>query len=128
MSRLLITIIAGILFVAAQNASAQSATRIQFAKNTNFAVLKGKTRLNGVKYVVRAKAGQKLLLTLTPISGVHLSVQTTRKTEEEGNELLYEENGGSYELDVPDSADYIIGVGTESEVPIPFTLTVKITG
>lgn len=128
MTKLLITLAIGIIFFAVQNSSAQTATRIQFAKGTNLAVLKGKTRSQGVTYIVRAKKGQKMILNLVPTSNVGISVQTTLKSEEEGNVLLEGQTGGDYELDLQDSCDYKIIIGSDSDKPIPFTLTVEITG
>ena len=126
MSKILIIFAACVLAVVAQSVLAQTATRIQFAKGTNSAVLKGKTRSHGVAYVLKAKAGQTLILTLTPDSDINIGVQTTLKSEEEGNELPLNKTSDGYELSVPDSCDYKIIIGSDSEQPISFTLTVKI--
>lgn len=125
MSKLLIIFTVFVL-VAALSAFAQTATRIQFAKGTNSAVLKGKTRSHGVTYIVKGKAGQKVTLALEPTTNINVGVQTTLKSEEEGNELSLEETSDGYEVSLPDSCDYRIIIGSDSEQPVPFTLTVKI--
>ena len=53
-----------------QKASAQTPKRIQFAKGKNSVMVKGVTGTSGVYFVVGAKSGQKLVLTLTPTSKI----------------------------------------------------------
>jgi len=124
--KVLITIGLGIFLFSVQTAFAQAPQRIQFAKGMNLAVLKGKTRSQGVAYIVKAKAGQKMILNLVPASNITISVQTTLKSEEEGNVLLDGQAGGDYELELPDTCDYKIIIGSDSDQPVPFTLTVEI--
>jgi len=105
-------------------AKAQTPKRIQFAKGQSSTSVKGTTGNYGVSYVVRAKSGQKLVLKLTPISGLGIKVET------EGTEgqrvLLREEKGGTYEIGLDESGDYTIFIGSTTGRPISFTLTIKI--
>ncbi len=106
-------------------AKAQTPKRIQFAKGQSSTSVKGTTGNYGVSYVVGAKSGQKLVLKLTPISGLGIKVET------EGTEgqrvLLREEKGGTYEIGLDESGDYTIFIGSTTGRPISFTLTIKIT-
>ena len=105
-------------------AKAQSAKRIQFAKGKTSATVKGNTGSYGVTYVVRAKSGQKLVLSLTPASKVGIKVETTGRYGE--MVLLNEERGGSFEVGLEESGDYTIFVGSTDNKPVSFVLTVKI--
>jgi hypothetical protein len=113
-----------VLFIV-QTASGQEPTRIQFAKGKNSAVVTGKTGNNGTYYVVRARSGQKLVLTVTPRSGVGVKVETIGTYGHQV--LLREERGGTYEVGLEESGDYTIFLGSINGKPAPFTLTVKIT-
>lgn len=124
MKKLLIMLALGIVFVAVQNVSAQKIVRVQFGKGKNSAVLKGSTGSYGVSYVVKAKAGQKLDVTLTPTRGVGIRINT-----DGGDYVLLREDkvDGTYEVGLPVTADYEILVGSVNHRSVPFTLTVKIT-
>ena len=106
-------------------AHAQTPIRLQFAKGKSAAVVKGTTGRYGVTYVVRAKSGQKLVLTLTPTAHVGIKVETAGA--DGGMVLLREEQGGTYEVGLETSGDYTIFVGATTPTPVAFTLTVKIT-
>lgn len=125
MKKLLITLTIGVVLFAVQAASAQTAQRIQFAKGKSSAVVKGTTGEYGVTYVVRAKSGQKLVLTLTPASGVGIKVETDGTDGQ--SVLLREEKGGTYEVGLEESGDYTIFIGSTKNRSTAFTLTVKIT-
>jgi hypothetical protein len=108
----------------AQSISAQTPKRIQFAKGKSSVVVQGVTGTTGVTYVIRAKSGQKLVLSLSPVSKLGIKVET------DGNYghqvLLREEQGGSYEVGLEESGDYTIFVGSTNNRSMSFTLTVKI--
>lgn len=106
-------------------AHAQTAKRIQFAKGKSSAVVKGTTGSYGTSYVIRARSGQKLVLDLKPASGVGIKVETIGTYGE--MVLLREEKGGVYEVGLEESGDYTIFLGSTSNKPASFTLTVKIT-
>ena len=125
MRHLFITLAVGILFIAAQESSAQEPKRIQFAKGKNSAMVQGTTGNHGTTYVVRAKSGQKLVLTLTPRSGVGIKVEMDGSYGQQV--LLREERGGTYEVGLEESGDYTIFLGSTNGKSAPFTLTVKIT-
>jgi len=125
MKRILLITIFTLFIFAVQNVSAQTETRIQFEKGKSSATVKGSTGANGVYYVVRAKSGQKLIVTLTPTSNLGIKIET------EGADghavLLREERGGTYEVGLEESGDYTIFIGSINHKSVPFTLTVKIT-
>lgn len=114
-----------IAFVYGVEAKAQTVKQIQFAKGKNYATVKGTTGNNGALYMVRAKSGQLITVTLTPTSKVGIKIE---KDSRYGGEtiLLREEKGGTYEVGLEESGDYAIFVGSTNGKSIPFTLTVKI--
>lgn len=118
----LIIVMLGVIYVV--QGQAQTPTRIQFAKGRNSAVVKGNTGSSGTTYVVRAKSGQKLVLTLTPTSKIGIKVEADSADGE--MVLLREERGGTYEIGLDASGDYTIFVGSTNHQSTPFTLTVKI--
>lgn len=120
---LLMTII--LLAVSANHAFGQEPQRIQFAKGKSSAIVKGSTGRYGTSYVVRARSGQKIVLSLTPVSGVGIKVETVGSDGQQG--LLREERGGTYEVGLDGSGDYTIFIGSTSDRPVSFTLTIKIT-
>jgi hypothetical protein len=103
--------------------SAQT-TRIQFAKGKSSATVSGKTGTYGVTYIVRARSGQKLILTLTPEANLGIKVETDGRHGQEV--LLREEKGGTYEVGLEEGGDYTIFVGSTNSRSVAFTLTVKI--
>jgi hypothetical protein len=125
MKQLLITFAIAIVLFAVQSASAQEPKRIQFAKGKNSAVVTGNTGNNGTYYVLRARSGQKIVLTVTPRTGVGVKVETTGSYGHQV--LLREERGGTYQVGLEESGDYTIFLGSINGKPAPFTLTVKIT-
>jgi len=114
-----------IAFAFGAEAKAQTVKQIQFAKGKNYATVKGTTGNNGALYMVRAKSGQLIIVTLTPTSKVGIKIE---KDSGYGGEsvLLREEKGGTYEVGLEESGDYAILVGSTNGKSIPFTLTVKI--
>ena len=122
--KILIVLFVGVLLFAVRTTSAQEEKRIQFAKGKNSAVVQGNTGKNGIYYVVKAKSGQKLIVTVTPRSGVGV------KIENEGTYghqvLLREERGGTFEVGLEESGDYSIFLGSTSGKSAGFSLTVKI--
>ena len=116
-------ILFAILLAFGINMSAQTA-RIQFAKGKSSATVNGKTGTYGVTYVVRARSGQKLILTLSPEADVGIKVETDGKYGQQV--LLREEKGGTYEVGLEESGDYTIFIGSTNDSSVPFTLTVKI--
>lgn len=116
---------AAIGLVHAIEARGQTTKRIRFANGRNSAVVKGTTARYGASFVVRAKSGQKLLLDLSPVSGVGIKVETVGRYGE--MVLLREESGGKYEVGLEETGDYTIFIGALGNNPVTFTLTVKIT-
>jgi hypothetical protein len=122
MKRVLSIVIFALVMAAVQSASAQ--TRIQFEKGKSSATVKASTGSGGVYYVVRAKSGQKMVVTLTPASNLGIKVETDGADGQQV--LLREERGGTYEVGLEESGDYSIFVGSINHRSVAFTLTVKI--
>ena len=120
----LIIVLACVLVFAVSEASAQDPTRIQFAKGKNAATVQGTTGKYGTSYVVRARSGQKIVVTLTPQTGVGIKVDTNGSYGEQV--LLREEKGGTYEVGLEETGDYTIFLGSTNGRSAAFTLTVKI--
>jgi len=120
----LIIVLACVLVFAVSMASAQEPTRIQFAKGKNAATVQGTTGKYGTSYIVRARSGQKIVLTLTPQTGVGIKVDTNGSYGEQV--LLREEKGGTYEVGLEETGDYTIFLGSTNGRSAAFTLTVKI--
>jgi len=119
----------GFLFVAAlifwsADLSAQTPKRIEFAKGKSSATVQGTTGQTGATYMVRARSGQKLVLTLSPRSGVGIKVETIGRFGD--MVLLREERGGTYEVGLEETGEYTIFVGTTSGKSAAFTLSVRI--
>ena len=129
-SRKLIQLLAtGFLFVVALilcsgELRAQAPVRIEFGKGKSSATVRGTTGPNGVTYSVRARSGQKLVLNLSPRSGVGLKVETIGRYGQ--MVLLREERGGIYEIGLEENGDYTIFVGATSGKSTAFTLGVRI--
>ena len=125
MKRMVILASLFIAFVIASGigANAQTPKRIEFAKGKSSATVKGNTGSYGVTYIVRAKSGQMLVLSLAPASKVGIKVETNGRNGHAV--LLREERGGTYEVGLEESGDYTIFVGSANNKPVPFTLTVK---
>jgi len=123
MKNLIAQLIAIILFTAF-TVSAQDAKRIQFAKGKSLATVSGATGAYGNSYVVRARSGQKIVLKLTPATGVGIKVETVGTDGQQV--LLREEKGGVYEVGLESSGDYTIFIGSTSGRSVNFTLTVSI--
>ena len=113
-----------VLVIGFVRSSAQEPIRIQFAKGKNSAAVQGSTGTYGKTYVVRARSGQKIVLTVAPRTGVGVKVETNGSYGEQV--LLREERGGTYEIGLEESGDYTIFLGSTSGKPAGFTLTVKI--
>jgi len=113
-----------LLFSDTAQTNAQSLKRIEFAKGKTSATVRGNTGAYGVTYVVRARSGQKLVLTLSPASKVGIRVETEGSRGQEV--LLREERGGTFVVGLEESGDYTIFVGSTGGRPVPFTLAVKI--
>jgi hypothetical protein len=123
-------LVIGFLFVAAlmfwsTDVNAQAPKRIEFGKGKSSATVRGTTGQDGSTYVVRARSGQKLVLTLSPRSGVGIKVETTGRFGH--MVLLREERGGTYEVGLEESGEYTIFVGATSGKSAAFALGVRIT-
>ncbi len=106
-------------------ANGQQPTRIRFAKGANSAVINATTGPFGTRYVLRARAGQKLVIGVTPASALGVKVETVGRY---GHMVLLREQGGEhYEVGLEETGDYTIFVGSLGRNPVSFTLTVKIT-
>jgi hypothetical protein len=118
-------ILIAFVFICANETKAQTSKRIEFAKGKNSATVIGTTGNNGLLYMVRAKSGQLIAVTLTPTSKVGIKIE---KQSQYGGEsvLLREEKGGTYEVGLEDTGDYAIFIGSNNGKSIAFTLTVKI--
>lgn len=125
MKKVFIVFAVSIFLFAVQSAFGQDAQRIQFEKGKSSAVVKGTTGEYGVTYVVRARSGQKIGLTLAPVTGVGIKVET--EGPDGHSVLLREEKGGTYEVGLDADGDYTIFVGSTNGRSKAFTLTVKIT-
>lgn len=113
------------LFICGVNTQAQTSKRIQFAKGKNFATVKGTTGKYGAIYVVKARSGQKMILSLTPAQKVGIKVETRGADGE--MVLLREARGGTYEILLDETGDYTIFIGSTGGQPVSFALTVTIT-
>ena len=122
---ILSTLLMTLMLMSAVQTTAQTATRIQFAKGKSSATVKSNTGSNGVTYTIKARSGQKMILTLTPTAGLGLKVESDGANGE--MVLLREEKGGTYEIGLEESGDYTIFIGSIQHKPVAFTLTVKIT-
>ena len=109
---------------ASSKAGAQTPKRIQFAKGRSTAVVRGTTVKFGAAFVLRAKSGQKLVLDLSPASGVGIKVETIGRFGE--MVLLREEAGGKCDVGLEETGDYTIFIGPLGSKPITFTLKVEI--
>ncbi len=116
--------LATVISVTAYGTSAQ--TRIRFVKGKSTATVSGTTGELGTSYVVRAKSGQKITLTLTPARGVGIKVTTPDGRYNE-SVLLDQKRGGKYVIGLDETADYTIFLGSTGRNPAAFTLTVAIT-
>ena len=128
-NRVIKRLVIGFSFVAALmfwsgNVNAQEAKRIEFGKGKSSATVRGTTGQNGATYLVRAKSGQKLVLTLSPGSGVGIKVETGGRFGH--MVLLREERGGTYEIGLEETGEYTIFVGATSGKSAAFTLGVRI--
>jgi len=121
---ILSVILTAFIFIGGIQTNAQTLTRIQFAKGKSSAVVKGTTGNYGVRYVVRAKSGQKLVLNLSPTSKVGIKVETVSRYGE--MVLLREKRGGTFVVGLEESGDYTIFIGSTNNKSVPFTLTVTI--
>lgn len=107
-----------------QSASAETEKRIQFAKGKSSAVVEGETGTYGVTYTLRANAGQRVILTLSPEDKVGIKVE---KEGSFGHEvLLREERGGTFEVYLEESGDISIFLGSTVGKSISYSLTVEI--
>lgn len=117
-------LIALVVTASAFGVSAQSVKRIQFAKGSSSATVKGSTGSIGAVYVIGARSGQKVIITVTPRTGVGVKVEHDSRF---GHEiLLREERGGTYEVGLEESGDYTIFLGSTSGLSAAFTMTLKI--
>ncbi len=111
--------------VSAQTAPVTSSDkRIQFEKGQTSAKVEGTTGENGVTYVVGAKSGQKLVLTLVSPAKVGIKVETVGSYGP--MTLLSEEKAGTYEVGLEESGDSTIFIGSLDHKSASFTLVVKI--
>jgi hypothetical protein len=115
--------VAALMFCSAA-VSAQAPKRIEFSKGKSSAIVRGTTGENGAIYSIRARSGQKLVVTLSPRSGVGIKVETVGRFGH--MVLLREERGGTYEVGLEESGEYTIFVGTTSGKSAAFTLSVRI--
>ena len=123
MTRAISISVFALLLLFSTEAFAQQSTRIQFAKGRSSAAIQGSTGASGKTYVLRARSGQMLVLTLTPRSGVGIKVETNGRYGHQV--LLREERGGTYEVGLEESGDYTILLGSTNGKSASFTLTVK---
>src|SRR5215218_6891085 len=78
------------------DAMAQGPKRIEFEKGKSSATVRGVTGQNGTTYIVRARSGQKLVLTLSRRANVGIKVESDGRYGHAV--LLREESGGTYEV------------------------------
>ena len=121
----LLTLLIVVILFAVVVAPAQDAKRIQFAKGKSSATVSGATGAYGNSYVVRARSGQKIVLKLTPATGVGIKLETVGSDGQQV--LLREEKGGTYEVGLEESGDYTIFIGSTNGHSVNYSLTVSIT-
>jgi hypothetical protein len=115
-------LIAVMLFSA--DAKAQGPKRIEFEKGKSSATVRGVTGQNATTYIVRARSGQKLVLTLSPRANVGIKVESDGRYGHAV--LLREERGGTYTVGLEESGEYTIFIGSTNHKSLPFTLSVRI--
>jgi hypothetical protein len=98
--------------------------RIQFAKGARSTTVQGSTGEYGMTYTIRARSGQKLIVSLTPRIGVGIKVESNGRFGQ--TVLLREQTGGRYEIGLEESGDYTIFIGSTNGPAKTFTLTVVI--
>ena len=125
MKTLIVSLSIALVLFAAQAVFAQGAKRIQFAKGKSSATVSDSTGTYGTTFVVRARSGQKIVLKLTPATGVGIKVESDGQDGQ--NVLLREESGGTYEVGLERSGDYMIFIGSTNGRSANFTLTVTVT-
>lgn len=122
---MIIAIAAVVLAIGFSNeASGQQPIRIRFTKGASRAEIKATTGPFGTSYVVRARAGQKLIVDVTPVSAVGVKVETVGRYGE--MVLLRELRGGRYEIGLEETGDYTIFIGPLGRNPVTYTLKVQI--
>ncbi len=126
MKKALIAIIFAIAVIVTANSQTNAQIRIQFGKGKSTATVTGSTGEFGTSYIVRAKSGQKITLTLTPAKGVGIKVTSPDGRYNE-NVLLKQTRGGTYVIGLDETADYMIFLGSTGRKPAAFTLTVSVT-
>lgn len=125
MKKLILVLTLFLAFGAVQNVSAQSEKRIRFAKGRTSATVSGVTGANGTYYILGARAGQKVTVTLTPRTGVGIKIE---KNGPNGYEVLLDETrGGSYTIYLDAGGDFSIFLGSTDGRSKAFTMTVSIT-
>lgn len=124
--RTLINLILVIALIAGNSlpSAAQTVKRIQFAKGKSSAVVRGTTGNHGVRYVLRARSGQKLVLDLSPVKTLGVRVETSGRFGQ--MVLLREESGGHYEIGLEESGDVEIFVGSTTGRTAAFTLELRV--
>ena len=117
----LLTTFAGSLVVPNE---AQTVKRIQFEKGKSSATVRGDTGAYGITYAVRARAGQKIVIDLSPASRVGIKVEINGK---DGHAvLLREEHGGKFTIGLDESGDYTIFVGSLKGKRVAFSMSVAV--
>jgi hypothetical protein len=106
------------------DAKAQGPKRIEFEKGKSSATVRGVTGQNGTTYLIRARSGQKIVLTLGPRADVGIKVEGSGRFGH--TVLLREERGGTYTVGLEESGEYTIFVGSTNHRTLPFTLSVRI--
>ena len=124
-TKIMITLFAlGFMFFASEGLHAQEPVRIRFQKGKSSATVRATTGPNGTSYVLRAKSGQKMVITLTPVSVLGVKVETVGRFGE--MVMLREERGGTYEVGLEETGDYTIFVGPLGRNPVTFSMTVSV--
>ena len=119
-----VSFVAALMFLPA-GGNGQTPQRIQFAKGKSSATVRGTTGQNGTSFLVRARSGQNLILTLGPSANIGVKVE---KDGRYGHSvLLREERGGTYEIGLEESGDYTIFIGSKDGRSRAFTLSVQVT-
>lgn len=120
----LLKVLISVGILSAIPAVAQSEKRIQFPKGKNSAIVRGVTGLHGVTYVVRARAGQKIVIDLSPEAGIGVKVETNGRYGH--MVLLREDQGGHHEVGLEETGDYTIFIGSARNKSIPYVLRIGI--
>lgn len=112
-----------LLFVLTTSAQTSTPERVQFPRGRTTAVLNGRADKDGRHYLLRARAGQRMIVHLSsPKKDIHFQVVPAR----EGGEAIESSvQARDWEGDLPETGDYYVSVFSNKEAG-DFTLEITI--